>query len=334
MAPSRPKVSPLDAFVDTAGPSLVKALKALGNETRLAILLALWESEEVPTSASDIAPQTLSFSELVARVGMRDSGQFSYHLNQLVGSFVDHDDAGYRLNPRAQPILGQLLAGWFQGEASFEAEPTGRACTLCGEPLVADYRDGILLIRCTNCAGRVSAPDLPEGTMEWGYRAPAGFAGRTPQEFIRLTNVLYRHQCQSLAEGVCPVCSGAVAVRCDICDDHEAETGRPCSVCGSVDAMQWVFTCSVCRVVLSTPIEFPPTYTDPDVMAFFHDHGADATRLYATDGARVFRESLQGSELIRREPLRVRVTFAIEGDRLEVTLDENAKVVGVNENGS
>ena len=54
------------------------AFALIGNETRLAILEALWAADERP----------VSFSELRRAVGMRDSAQFNYHLQKLTGHFV------------------------------------------------------------------------------------------------------------------------------------------------------------------------------------------------------------------------------------------------------
>ncbi|MFT4933083.1 MAG: DNA-binding transcriptional ArsR family regulator, partial [Natronomonas sp.] len=57
----------------------------LADDTRVAILQALWETEDYEAS----------FSELRDAVGMRDSGQFNYHLDKLVGPFVAKAEDGY-----------------------------------------------------------------------------------------------------------------------------------------------------------------------------------------------------------------------------------------------
>lgn len=54
------------------------AFQLLANETRIEILLALWTR---PTWEA-------TFTELKNAVGMRDSGQFQYHLNKLAGTFI------------------------------------------------------------------------------------------------------------------------------------------------------------------------------------------------------------------------------------------------------
>lgn len=63
-----------------------EAFAALGNETRIAILLAL-----------EGRGDALSYSELKRQVGVYDSGRFNYHLDRLLGHFVDGTSDGYRL---------------------------------------------------------------------------------------------------------------------------------------------------------------------------------------------------------------------------------------------
>jgi hypothetical protein len=71
-------------------PHAVDAFKRIADETRLAILLALWEAYE-PFSDDN----TLSFSELLNQVDYDTSGNFSYHLQKLEGYFVESIPTGY-----------------------------------------------------------------------------------------------------------------------------------------------------------------------------------------------------------------------------------------------
>ena len=57
------------------------AFELLGNETRVRILQTLGTADE-----------PVPFSELHDRVGLRDSGQFNYHLDRLVGHFLQKTD--------------------------------------------------------------------------------------------------------------------------------------------------------------------------------------------------------------------------------------------------
>jgi DNA-binding transcriptional ArsR family regulator len=64
-------------------PAPEEAFAVLGNEIRLEILQRLGEADE-----------PLAYSELFERMDYDDSGNFSYHLDQLVGHFVGRSDGG------------------------------------------------------------------------------------------------------------------------------------------------------------------------------------------------------------------------------------------------
>lgn len=84
----------------------VEAFSILGNETRLSILLALWEAHD--PSAEDNA---LLFSELRERLGNPDPGQFNYHLGKLEGHFIEKTDDGYELRTDGEQPVGTGIAG-------------------------------------------------------------------------------------------------------------------------------------------------------------------------------------------------------------------------------
>lgn len=80
-----------------------EAFAVLGNETRLAILLALEGTDD-----------ELGYSELKRQVGVYDSGRFNYHLNKLLGHFIEGSDDGYRLRDvgrrAAQAVVAETFA--------------------------------------------------------------------------------------------------------------------------------------------------------------------------------------------------------------------------------
>lgn len=72
MTDSTVSESPLEAAAGTAGPHAVEAFELLSDETRLAILLTLWENYD-PHAEDNSVP----FSTLYDRVNMGDSGTFT-----------------------------------------------------------------------------------------------------------------------------------------------------------------------------------------------------------------------------------------------------------------
>lgn len=95
MADTPSTKAPLEAVADTVGERTTEGFEMLGSNTRLAILLALWQAQDPSPPPSEQSDPDVSFSALRERVGIRDSGQFNYHLDKLVGTFVEQTDAGY-----------------------------------------------------------------------------------------------------------------------------------------------------------------------------------------------------------------------------------------------
>jgi len=102
------------------------AFAVLGNETRMEILRAL-----------GAADGPLAFSTLRERVGVRDSGQFTYHLDELTGHFVERSDEGYRLRRAGERVIEAVLSGAVT-EAP-EREPTLEESVECCDDHAGDH---------------------------------------------------------------------------------------------------------------------------------------------------------------------------------------------------
>lgn len=112
------------------------ALEVLGNEIRMDIVRELAEADE-----------PLSFTELRERVGLRDSGQFNYHLTRLCSYFVRDTGDGYELGhagTRLVATAGVAEASTGNGDSSATtgtSSPTADGaedglvdvCPVCGE---------------------------------------------------------------------------------------------------------------------------------------------------------------------------------------------------------
>lgn len=77
-----------------------EAFAALGNETRMAILQALWDSRD-----------PLSFSDLRDAIGIQDPGRFHYHLSHLTDHFVRKSGKGYVLRAAGNTSFGPSWQG-------------------------------------------------------------------------------------------------------------------------------------------------------------------------------------------------------------------------------
>lgn len=121
------------------------AFSVLGNETRMEILHALGEADE-----------PVSFSELRDRLGRPDSGQFNYHLDQLVGHFIRKTDEGYGLLQAGRRVIEAVLSGAVTEIPDKESTRIDKSCYLCGGPTEVTYDATAprpVRVSCTECAG-------------------------------------------------------------------------------------------------------------------------------------------------------------------------------------
>lgn len=330
MPDGQPSESPLDTVVATGDEQTAEAFKLLGNDTRLAILLALWEAKDPGGPPSEWSEPALGFSELYDRIDIRDSGNFNYHLEKLTGTFVQETEEGYKLTWSAEQVLTAVFAGILTGHSSFEGEPVDAECYRCGAPVVIDYTSGSLIKRCTSCDGAAQLSDYPSGLLAGRYQPPVGLANRTPQEFHRAGLTWNRHRVQSLMEGVCPDCTGTVTATSYVCEDHETGDGTVCERCGTAFETIAQFVCDVCKNSWTTP-GYAPIMTEEAVNGFFHEHGLDPGVIWNDPSKWALQKAIERVEVRAEEPPEVEVAIELDGDHLYVTLDDEAQVVNVTE---
>jgi DNA-binding transcriptional ArsR family regulator len=329
MPSGRASGSPLDEAAGAAGPHTVEVFKLLSDETRLAILLALWEAYDPGEGRG-----TVSFSDLCDRVGAADSGNFAYHLDKLEARFVEATETGYALSTAGHRIVRSVIAGTGLEEATLEPTEIPRSCPACGDPLEIAYRDQRLYQRCSGCEGSLgpSSPlRAPEGTVTVhdGFE-PAGLAGRTPEEVFVAGTIDQTLALALVVRGVCPACTGSIEDALDVCEDHDPPPGNRCEACGTRDEVRARYVCSVCKFNVSYPA-WCVTLDHPASLAFYHDHGFEGT--YGLEDpettARLWERFRRRQQIVDRDPLRVRVVVEDAGETLALLLDGELDVIEV-----
>lgn len=196
-----------------------EAFATLGNDTRSTIVQTLSEADG-----------PVSFGELQSRVGLSDSGQFNYHLEQLVGHFVRKTDAGYALRQAGDRIVEAVSAGIVTDQPVVEITPVDETCYYCGGDVVVRYRQEQVDMFCTDCSGAYGESHatgeivVPEGYGWLGGLPlpPAGTQDRTASEILAAAVTLGQTEFVATNEGVCPRCSAAVDRSVSVCADHDA----------------------------------------------------------------------------------------------------------------
>jgi hypothetical protein len=272
-----------------------EALDVVGDEVRLGVLRALVERD---------GPQ--SFSALRAAVGVADSGRFNYHLQQLVGRFVEKREDGYALRYPGAKVAHAVLAGTFTERERMAPTPVEGECRDCGAAaLVAAYEDERLHVRCGDCGRAVASVPFP----------PSAVAGRDPGAVVVAFDRWSTAQARLAADGVCPECAGPMdgRVRTDVPDalDH---------------ALVAEFECRVCRRRATTSFGGVALHHRA-VLAFHHRRDVfPLERPYWTVPQLVSDEF---TEVVGTDPWRVEVAFEADGDVATATVDETATVVEV-----
>ncbi|WP_440006520.1 winged helix-turn-helix domain-containing protein [Halomicrococcus sp. SG-WS-1] len=318
--------SPLETVANPVAPTMADAFALLSNETRLAILLSLWEASAPYNEGS-----ALSFAELRKRVGMQDGSQFTYHLDKLVGTFVRRTDDGYKLRGTGRAIVWAVIERAGVESPPFEASELDEPCPYCGGSTVLRYEDAHLLVTCTECEGRFSIEGFPPGIVLLQTFSPAGLTGRAPEEILEAATIQRHHRHAMLFEGVCPRCAGSVASTLFWCGEHDPATGAVCRACGRRDRFLVRFTCAVCEDGAQLPLS-RAVVLHPVTKAFYYDCVIDEEfRVADFDGVPSIREAVRSHrpELVSEDPVRIRVTVSCDGDELHLTVDEAATVVDV-----
>jgi DNA-binding transcriptional ArsR family regulator/predicted RNA-binding Zn-ribbon protein involved in translation (DUF1610 family) len=323
MADAEPTESPLKAAAGTTGSDAADAFGILADETRLAILLALWEEYD-PHEDDNV-----SFSRLFERTGYEDRGNFSYHLEKLEGTFVEQhaERGGYELSTPGLKIVRAVIAGTGVENATLKASEIDQACPLCGASTAVSYRDGLVFWSCTECDG--VAPDEigTDGALGLVQFEPAGLANWTSEELRAASMLAARQRARSLFNGLCPTCSSPTDGRLQCCRDHDQN--GVCDHCGMQYGVLARFQCRICEEYgVISPKRLALFH--PTVVAFYEDHGV-STRLQANDfeSAKRVHDLVDDHELnvISENPRRVTVTASIDGDEVRLTFDETVTVI-------
>lgn len=308
--PERPDgdvVSPDDAFA------------LLGNDTRIDILRTLWDAFE-----SGTGDNTVSYSELFERVAIEDSGNFSYHLEKLIGPFVRRSDEGYELKQTGINVVRAVVAGTVTTDPAFGPVRIDLACPFCDAPVEVAYADEVITAHCTACAGTRYWGDKP-GFLFGGFVPPVTIGERPIEDAFRAAIVYILYQIAALHDGACPHCSSPPETTIDVCTDHRPGPNRLCPNCDWAHVAEVWMVCSTCKRSAFPPVRAVALH-DPAVTAFFHDHGIE--HRFAS-WETIVRSADVDEELLSADPFRARVTIPVEDDELRLTLDDDVNVLEV-----
>lgn len=216
----------------------------LANDTRVSILREL----------GDPPGRSMTFSTLFEASEIDDSGNFSYHLNELMGTFVHEKSDGYQLTQAGEQVFGAIQSGTYNAEATVPPTPIGETCQLCSSHLVFKYIDESVHVYCSGCENGRIFPFPPGLISDYDV-----------EELPAVSARWYRTQVQRITDGFCLVCAGPVegelveAVRSDETSPQPSMVAFECKKCGKRS-----------RLSTATIATFHPV-----IEGFLFEHGFD-----------------------------------------------------------
>lgn len=287
---------PKQSISETASQRIEQALQPLSSEPRLKIIQALHQMPE----------QTATFSELQEAVGVSDSGQFSYHLRQLTEDFVRQTNNGYELRIAGIALYRALLLGIALEEVAPRSFSTGSDCPDCDSMLEATYKSDYVTISCLECGLVLHEAPFP----------PGGVEGKTDTEILRTFDRRMRSFIELSTNGICPWCFGSMEQELNFKDEAISRH--------QVTGHFHNYTCERCGGHCLTTVG-EGLLTDPAIVSFFYNHGYDITEipLWELD----FCMDDRMITVISDDPVRMTIDIELDGDGLQLTVDEQLSVL-------
>ena len=309
--PEDQKLTPEEAFSTLADPIRIQILQALGTEGR-----------------------PLSFTELYERTDADNSAQFNYHLEKVVGSFIEKTDSGYTLRQPGRRVVEAVLSGAVTAEPVLDRRPIEWECHFCGQsPIELEYREEQVGVYCTACEGmyggvaesEAGVPPAERNRLHYMHLPPAGVVDRSPEEVYLTASRWTNAETVTAGFGICPRCSARLDQSVVVCENHEPGEAL-CPDCDRRYATLYRTTCTNC-VYDAELIMVNKLLTNLDLRAFLIEHGMNPLYPQSATFGRTF---IGHEEDVRSvDPLEVRFTFTVDDDAITLTVDDSLDVVDV-----
>lgn len=274
--------SPADAFAALSDPLRVTILRELSAHHR--------------TAGED----AVGFADLRRRVGVRDSGRFRYHLNELRDRFVEKTEGGYQLTHAGIQVVAAILAGTYTDDVSMGPTELDSECSDCGRPAIATCEDGRCRVTCAS----------DHALFQWSV-PPNATADATLPEIVDLAELLAFQAIEQALFGVCPQCYDPIETRIVTNGAPRPALHAACDTCGA----QIVGPAEFCLLV------------DPDVTAFCRRHGLTLRNDRVWEFPFVRDDT--GVTIVDEDPPRLDVDVSLGGETLSVSIDERGHVVEI-----
>ncbi|WP_439026599.1 winged helix-turn-helix domain-containing protein [Haloarchaeobius sp. DT45] len=292
-----------DVVVEQLPPE--EAFALISHETRFRILEALNEADE-----------PLAFARLRERVGMRDTGQFNYHLGKLTDRFVrkraDEEDetGGYQLTTAGERVVGGVLSGGLTKTMDAETVPVGSGCLFCGEEMELAFEVDRIRVDCPECGEQFTNIEVPAGVME----------GRSREEAPAVVDRWLKRHIHISEFGFCATCDGPLSRRLLASTDPDPPDWL-------TDEDGWEVAvrneCGRCGKQMHSDLG-AALLAHPAIVAFLHEHDVDVRKKPLWDHDWLATKT---ATIVAEDPLRAELSFSLDEDRLVLTVDRDLTIV-------
>ena len=280
------------------------AFALVGNETRAEIVRALGDAR-----GQEGSRPVLSFSELHDAVDVDVvSSQFNYHLQQLLDYYVDQTDGGYRLRPEGSMLYRTIRAGTFTDRETFGPLDVGVDCYYCDHTVEGVYEDGMFTVQCANCETLFDLVLVPPATLD-----PADGV----DDLLHRIDQYNRHRRLAFNRGVCPMCAEGTDTKFLTPEESPFDAVQPRTVVVHQ-------SCGHCGSQMYVGVGAALLY-DPGLVSFCVEQGLDVTAKPVWELA--FAMTDRDVDVRSADPWRVALELDLDGDTLELVVDEDLTVL-------
>jgi len=296
--------APLDDVPANIDPQ--EAFQVFSHELRLEILFALWNAPEY----------ALPFSDIRTAVGERDSGKFTYHLEQLTDHFVTEIEGEYVLQYAGHRIIDAIQSGVFHTSPTVSLTEAPGSCARCGASPMFEYDTHLGTVFCPECDTKL---------VEYPFD-PGGFQDRSIEEAIGTFDRRVKFKWRLASGGVCFVCAGRVSVSYTDSAAHMQHHPRYEEFFAADHPALFSLSCQNCSFYSYLPVSIR-LLDGSAVIGALTTHGLDVMEQFLwelpfiADGSRVTVRD--------RDPWEVRVETPTASGPLVVRLDDDAAVESV-----
>lgn len=279
----------------------------LADRTRVDILVAMARArKEQGSEAVGGGVSGLSFSDIYEQVEVDNTSKLSYHLGELVGTFLQKTENGYTFTHAGDQIVRTIVSGNYEQPPDIEPTAVSGECPFCGaSQLETGLGHSVFTVTCLNCERPV-----------FGYFVtPAQVQSHDPGELVASVAATMAGAYSQVRQGVCPWCTGQLTTT--VSDDEELDLPESISFLVRDE-------CEHCLRQYNAPLPYRAAY-HPASIGFHWDHGVDIMGL---EMWKMHNYRLNGQWTSERAdgPATYRVVLRQETEALHLFLDADATV--------